>query len=780
MERLDTTTPPPRILIVDDEQHNLHVLGNALRTLGQVHVATSGEQALRRLATPPYPEMILLDVVMPGIDGFAVCQSLKENPATTEIPVIFITAMDAEADETKGFALGAVDFITKPIRPAIVQARVRTHLALQAKKRELRTSGELLHATLESTRDGILAVGHDGRITHCNAHFLRLFPPDSNAEPTTLQEAPLTWIATRLEHPEPFLAKIARLRQARTTDSDLLHFRDGRIVVCYSVPLLLGAEESIAGRVWNFADVTREKHDEAQLHQARREAEAANKAKSAFLATMSHEIRTPLNGILGMAELLMETALDATGNDYVHTIHASGQALLGIINDILDYSKIEAEKVQLESIPFDLHQLVKEVALLFSSLAHKKGIDFVRQVDTTVPVWVDGDPTRLRQVLANLLANAIKFTQRGTVTLAVTASTHDATGTWITCNVQDTGIGIAPEQFARLFKPFEQADDATTRRFGGTGLGLAISQRLVALMRGRIEVESTPGVGTLFRVVVPVQGTLVPQTTHAPQTVDGARGIPSGARILLVDDEPVNRAVLTGMLKKFDLAITCAENGQQAVNLFSQQVFDLIFMDCQMPELDGYAASTAIRRLEQGRRTPIVALTALALPGDRDTCLAAGMDDYLAKPVTRQGVRAALVRWLPATPPPPTTIVTPEPAPDAEPVLDRRIFDDLHAELGADFADVIAGFLESLPQRLQAMRDLLAAPTIDALAREAHKLRGSSSQLGARSLAQCASELEEAARNGHLESTTAWAARLEQEQALLAAALRTALGHRQA
>ncbi|MBF0154521.1 MAG: response regulator [Magnetococcales bacterium] len=762
----------PRILIVDDEQHNIHVLGGALKDQYQVLVVTSGEQALKRLASPPYPDMILLDVVMPGIHGFEVCQHLKENPKTADIPVIFITAKDAEEDETKGFGLGAVDFITKPIRPAIVRTRVQTHLSLQAKKRELAKSGKLLHATLESTRDGILAVGRDGRITHYNANFLRLFQLDSDSLPPGGQDLLLGKVSAQLEQPQAFLAKLDQLQHSHAPDSDVLRFQDGRIMECYSVPLIMDGGSVVAGRVWNFSDVTRQKHYESELQQARKEAESANKAKSAFLATMSHEIRTPLNGVLGMAELLMDIDMDATGREYTRTIHFSGRALLDIINDILDYSKIEAEKLQLESIPFSLYQLLQDLALLFKGFARKKEIDFEQRIHDQVPDWILGDPTRLRQVLINLLSNAVKFTHQGRVTLSVGTLSDPERGSLVRFEVRDTGIGISPEQFSRLFQSFEQADGSTTRHYGGTGLGLAICKKLVHLMHGQIEVESTLRMGSLFRVVLPLQVSSAPHgvtTEEASSVSTRLDQVPGGARILVAEDEPVNRAVLCGMLKKFDLHVEYVDNGRQAVERLQREAFDLVFMDCQMPEMDGYTACQAIRRMERDRHTPIVALTAFAMQEDREKCLAVGMDDYLAKPVTRQGVQSALLRWLASVASVAQAQVAVEPR--SVSVLEQATFQELRTELGEDFDRVITNFMQSIPQRVQVIKQALVAANPVDLGREAHKLRGSSGQIGARSVAQCAGALEEAGRQGDLAKAETWMTRLETEWLHLADAL---------
>ncbi|MBF0157435.1 MAG: response regulator [Magnetococcales bacterium] len=765
----------PRVLIVDDEQHNIHVLGQALKHLCRVLVATSGEQALQKLASPPYPDMLLLDIMMPGIDGFEVCRRLPPPVGPADIPVIFITAMDSEEDEARGFALGAVDFITKPIRPAIVRARVLTHLTLLARKREILKSGELLRATLESTREGILAVGSDGTITHANSHFFRFF----NLSPQLwlpggaqqLQAA----LTTLLVNDDPFPVKFGQGPQSTGTESDILRFRDGRILACYSVPLIQNG--AVTGRVWNFSDITQQKLYEAQLLQARGEAEAANKAKGSFLATMSHEIRTPLNGVMGMAELLLELELPPKGEEYVRTIHRSGQALLTIINDVLDYSKIEADKLQLESIPFCLTHLLQDLSLLFQGFAGKKAIAFVQEIDPRLPEWIEGDPTRLRQILINLLSNAVKFTKKGRVTLAAALVTTPTRESRIRFEVRDTGLGISPEQFSRLFRSFEQASSAIARQHGGTGLGLALTRKLVHLMQGEIDVESTPDVGTLFRVMLPLRVCdPVADRTSLSQTIESGNSelpLPTGIRILVAEDDPINRAVIGGLLRGIDGVIDYAENGQEAVEMLQASPYDLVFMDCQMPVMDGFTACRTWRALEGERPIPIVALTAYAMPEDREKCLAAGMNDYLPKPVGRQGIQTVLGRWLANRGP--TASEPGETERIHSPVLDREIFTHLGAELEEDFDQIIDLFLQWLPKRVRTIQEAQEQGDAATMAREAHTLLGSCRQIGALSLAHTAQAIETIGKKNHTEEAAAWIATLEQEREHLTDAIALAL-----
>ncbi|MFN3690165.1 MAG: ATP-binding protein, partial [Fimbriimonadales bacterium] len=347
-------------------------------------------------------------------------------------------------------------------------------------------------------------------------------------------------------------------------------------------------------------------------------AEAASRAKSEFLANMSHEIRTPMNGVLGMVQLLEDTPLTQEQQELLRTLKNSAHYLLGLLNDILDLSKIEAGKMTLEQIPVDLHALAQEMSALFGGRASEKGLLLEVRVDPNTPQWVLGDPVRLRQIVANFLSNAIKFTHEGSVSLILLPSPTYAQGVWI--GVQDTGIGIPKEKQESLFEAFTQADSSTTRKYGGTGLGLTISKKLAEMMGGRIGVESELGVGSLFFVDLPLPAAQPPQQQSDALPSQPAPAAFPGKRILLVEDNEVNRKVATRLLGKMQVEIDVAVNGLEAVQKATENNYDLILMDCQMPEMDGYEATRVLRA--RGVQTPIIALTANALEGDREQCLA--------------------------------------------------------------------------------------------------------------------------------------------------------------
>jgi signal transduction histidine kinase/CheY-like chemotaxis protein len=419
-----------------------------------------------------------------------------------------------------------------------------------------------------------------------------------------------------------------------------------------------------------------EQHAKAKLA-----AEEANRTKSEFLANMSHEIRTPMNGVLGMTELLLDSRLTDVQRRYAQNVHTSGQALLHIINDILDFSKIEAGKMALDVIDFDVRRTTAEVVELMGSRANAKNLALTCRVDEDVPHGVRGDPGRLRQVLFNLIGNAVKFTERGEVAITVGRSLSHETcekSCVLDFAVRDTGIGISAEAQGRLFQAFSQADGSTSRRFGGTGLGLVISKQLIELMGGEIEIESDPGAGSTFRFTVKVAlsdtccSLPAPAPAGGPMRAGDAGAAPGAAgrsrRALLVEDNRVNQEVGKAMLRALGFDADISPDGRAGVEAAFIRPYDIVLMDCQMPEMDGYQATAAIREREMEiaaqlrgsgsapRRMPIIALTANAMKGDRERCLEAGMDDYLAKPFRKEQLEQMLARWVSASDQPATEL----------------------------------------------------------------------------------------------------------------------------
>lgn len=419
---------------------------------------------------------------------------------------------------------------------------------------------------------------------------------------------------------------------------------------------IYGAGDKVTGLGTINTDVTEQRQYEAKLIAAKTEAEnlaaeaeAANRSKSEFLAMMSHELRTPMNGVLGMADLLSHSELDVSQRDYVTTIAESGKVLLELLNDVLDLSKIEAGRVEIESTDFSLADLLAAPQTLWSQSAADKGLVFSLHNRADAIEVVRTDPTRLRQTLNNLVSNAIKFTDAGEVTLNVDARPLPDDLMELRFEIRDTGIGITDEQKTRLFRPFSQADSSTTRRFGGTGLGLAICKSLVEHLGGRVGFDSAPGEGSTFWFTVPVErGCAENIVQAAPDVVaetDGKAADSRTLRILIAEDNEINQMVVTGLIGSLNCRYDIVETGAQAVAAVERDDYDIILMDIQMPEMNGLDATRIIRDMKGPKgRIPIVAMTANAMKGDREKYLQAGMDDYISKPLQRNGVLAVIMR----------------------------------------------------------------------------------------------------------------------------------------
>ena len=561
---------------------------------------------------------------------------------------------------------GSMRTATKSIR--IIEQNGNKWLLIQAREvhDELRIEDDLaqttsqLRATLESTGNGILVIDWQGRVASMNRLLSKMWNLPEDLLLAQDDQAILDRIGAQVVDGEAFRARLREIVEEHETD-DVLNLVDGRVFECKSLPQYL--DERIIGRVFGFNDITERIRIEQDLIAARERAESANQAKAAFLAMMSHEIRTPMNGVMGMTALMADTPLNAEQKRYLGIIRSSSDALLSIINDILDFSKIEAQKLSLEVIDFDLRALLEEFSELNTFRAAEKQLEYTWQLASEVPRRLRGDPGRIRQVLTNLVGNAFKFTQSGRVALRVTRLADRGQKVVLHIEVQDSGIGIAKENLAKVFAPFEQADTSTTRKYGGTGLGLAISKQLVEMMEGDISVSSQENQGTTFSLNIVLEKVVDarPETQSSVRAAEDKARPPeisdagmlsyerkSAVSLLVVEDNAVNMMVMKGVLAKLGYKnIEKAQDGLEAVEKATQASFDLILMDCQMPKLDGYAATQRLR--EQGVKVPIIAMTAHAMSGDREKCLEAGMDDYLTKPIAIDKVGAMLEQWLSAT-----------------------------------------------------------------------------------------------------------------------------------
>ncbi|MEO8138216.1 MAG: response regulator [Gemmatimonadota bacterium] len=773
-------------------------------------------------------------------------------------------------------------------------------------EQQARWRAALLTAQVRASADGILIVDTQGRKVLQNQRLEGLFAIPQEIVDDDDDSKQRIFVATQVKYPEPFLARIEHLNSHPDEISrDEVELANGTVLDRYSSPVTGEAGENY-GRIWTFHDVTEHKQAADAMREARDLAERAAETRSMFLANMSHEIRTPMNAVLGMVEIVLDSELSAEQRHSLELVRSSAESLLGVLNDVLDYSKIEAGHLDVEAIPFDLPKLVHTTASLLSVRAREKDLELIPDVASDVPVLVSGDPSRLRQVLTNLIGNALKFTVTGEVVVGVRAAPLEDGRPGVRFSVRDTGIGIAADRVGHIFEEFTQADGSTSRRFGGTGLGLTIAQRLVGLMGGRISVTTEIAKGSEFVFTLPyvmdpsqsaarpakpvsltgrriivvddnstnrriyreiltaegaavdeaqdfasgqaalrgavaagtppalamidvrmpgpdgfelaaairrnhaLAGTAVLMLTSAGQRGDAARcrelgvsgyltkpfsrsdlletvaGILGGTvtkgavgqvitrytlsearqplRILLAEDNPVNQEVAATMLRRRGHRVDTAGNGLEAVAAVQLESYDLVLMDIQMPQMDGFEATAAIRALGERGKLPIVALTAHALSGERERCLSHGMDGYLPKPFKAHELFATVEGWgtdphaslqtEPRAPILPTAI---PPSVDLE-----NLRSQLHDAGSEDALDgIVDTYLASVPERVATLCRVLVSGTSAEVATAAHALKSSAGAIGARPLATLLAEIEADGRAETLADRSTLAARAE-------------------
>jgi signal transduction histidine kinase/CheY-like chemotaxis protein len=584
-----------------------------------------------------------------------------------------------------------------------------------------------LNIALATISQGVVMMDADDRVVVANQRVSQLLGLPRTFGPGTLARDIVRWQISRGEYaingpPPPrqvdWPAVVKRTRP------------NGTVLEVRTHVLADGSS------VRTVSDVTEWERTQQALQVAREAAEAASRARSQFLAVMSHEIRTPLNAILGLADLLGDTGLSLEQEGYVHTVQESGRHLLDLLNDVLDFSKIDSGAIELECAPFAPRAVLETVRAMVAPRAEEQGLRLSIEATSAVPDWVLGDARRLRQVLLNLVGNAVKFTRSGEVTAGLDAVLA-APGWRLDGVVHDTGIGIEPETLARLFQEFTQADGSVTRRFGGTGLGLAICRRLLEAMGGAITADSQPGVGSTFRFSL----------TVGMVSADAVVGAPSHAahgplRVLVAEDNRVNRLVATRVLQRQGHDVEAVEDGAAALAAVRGGCFDLVLMDVMMPGMDGLQATRAIRALPApAGRVTVIGLTASASRDSEAACRAAGMDGFAPKPITPERLSDEIARVCGTAA---ASAAPPAEAPVAAAgAIDPAALEKLDAALGAGTAaDIVAVFLSDVPARLDRMRALAAGGAADSLAREAHALAGSAGTLGLRALAAAARALE--------------------------------------
>jgi PAS domain S-box-containing protein len=626
--------------------------------------------------------------------------------------------------------------------------------------------GGFIDALVESVPVPIYVKDREGRYARVNLAYCDMFG---------LSREALIGRTVEETHPEPLAEMHARsdrcvLDGATTARYEFrARLHDGRTVDCVaSKAALRSPQGEITGLVGTVIDITDQKQATRALMQAKEAAESASRMKSEFLANMSHEIRTPMNGIIGMTDIVLDTPLDEQQREYLGIVKSSAGSLLEIINGILDFSKIESGKLSLEHRAFDLPRLLADTLMPMAPHAMERGVDLRMEIDPSLPARWLGDPGRLRQILNNLLGNAVKFTEAGEVVLSVHEMTRrpDDPRRWLRFSVRDTGIGISPERHAQIFEPFVQEDNSITRRFGGTGLGLSITRHLCHLMGGDISLTSVPGQGSEFVAELPFEPDADVPFTSPPMQPEPMAGIVpaeaaplASAQVLLAEDNAINELLTVTLLRRWGHKVTVAGDGAQAVMLFSERRFDLVLMDVHMPGVSGLEATSHMRDIEREThrpRTPVIALTANAMPDDRRRCLDAGMDDYVSKPLHAEDLRQAIDRQL-------------------RRARSAGLRSDAYrkALAGADpgTLEIISGaFVRALPGELAAMREAVAEGDAQVLALRAHSMKGLLLAFAAQPAASLAHRLQVLAQEAVLDADLArlCLAELEQEIDLLA------------
>ena len=670
------------ILIIDDEKSNILFLNKVLSADYEIYTALDGFKGIER-ANELLPDLILLDILMPTIDGYGVFSELRESEKTKDIPVIFITGLSGGAEETKGLALGAEDYLSKPFNDEVVRLRVRNQLNITAEKKteRIRSENERIKALLDTSPIACHLWNRDIRPFDCNEEAVRLLKMKSKQE--FLEKFEITSPEYQPDGSKTCEKRALYINKAfnegkckyewehRASDGTPIPTEVSLVRVAF------GDDYAVAGYVRDMREHKRmmeeiEKNQNllkataAELADALENTQKANDAKSDFLASMSHEMRTPLNAIIGLSGLSLEdNRLDPETRMNLEKINSSGEMLLSIVNDILDISKIEAGRMDLIEVDYDVPSLINDTVTQNILRIGEKPIEFKLNITRDLFAKLHGDELRAKQIMNNLLSNAIKYTEEGTVELSFICERKDG-DVWVTIKVSDTGIGIRSADIADMFKDFTQLDVMFNRKKEGSGLGLPITKNLVEMMKGSIEVESEYGKGSVFtarfaqKFVSDVRvGEEVVKSLQNFRYSEAKRGLNAqfkrirlpNARVLIVDDNKTNLDVSKGLLKLYGMQIDCVTGGQQAIDAMKNDSvrYDAIFMDHMMPDIDGIEATRIIREeigTRYARTIPIIALTANAIAGSEAMFLSKGFQAFISKPVEIERLDEVVRRWL--------------------------------------------------------------------------------------------------------------------------------------
>ena len=638
------------ILLVDDHLENLFILeeviGEYLPNL-TVRTAQGATEALERIS--PATAVVVTDIQMPGMNGIELCRRITSDPALNHIPILLITAhRSSSALRVEGLEAGALDFISRPINAEELVAKIRVGLDIRSRHDTLQKDrnnleqklvlAETQYKTLfDGATDAILIVDTAERIIDANRESRKLLG-------YTVKELSGFSIRDIVRGRSPLLSPENTMSSNIAVTRTHLIARDGTLIPVETRSRIVDVGESVV--FWVIArDISAQLRDREAINRALHKAEAANAAKSEFLANMSHEIRTPLNGIMGMLQLLITEDMPGEQKEFLEMALRSSERLTALLSDILDISMVEAGKLELALSPFELRDVLRRVSELYQVVACRSGVDLLVHIDENVPETITGDPSRVQQVLTNLVGNAFKFTDTGSIHLDVTcisSTFHDRGSLLFT--LRDTGTGIPKDKLADLFSPFTQASQGYTRNYQGAGLGLAICRRLVLLMGGGLCIDDTTEKGTTIHFSIPLRSDST-QTTLLPTHEEPPRAQQTDMKVLLAEDDRVSSLAAQRQLEKSGYRVTCVENGLQALKVLETEPIDLVLMDVQMPEMNGIEATRAIRKGDAGehvRNIPIIAMTAYTMSGDKESFMQAGMDDYLAKPVDLRKLRRTL------------------------------------------------------------------------------------------------------------------------------------------